>query len=543
MESEAEDDVIHIPANSYRSGSVHDLSSSDPRANPDLDGWRTPILAADEVAKRQAEYRDAAVSPELSRRDSGDSDLRKVRSHSRNGSLPQLGRHSSQEQDVERHGTPLDDVKEYEPLFDDSDEEQRKKAKLPVQKLKRPDLARHHFPSQDVWEDTPSSLQLQTTVDTPEPEAEAPLSSTTEKPSGSALKNEAIPTEDDESFLAKSKLPPHMQAEKLRPNLQHRFPSQDVWEDAPEHVYQYTTIETPPETTEPAAEEPQAEPKPTIPARPLRAKAPGSAETSPVDKKAPLIPERPKPQVPARPSKPLKRESSEDVTTEAALAKSKPAVPARPGGAKLAALKAGFLNDLNAKIGLGPQAPKKEEPEPEVEAVQEKAPLADARKGRAKGPQRRRPAASPSGAAAAPAETKSAAGLSLSLAPVVTIFSLSHDGSLAGPTTSSLLPPKDAEFIASDVGESTAAVETAPAPVDAEAEAFEPLKPSTSEASVQTGETNVKLTRPDGSNEEATIYLGGKAQEEGHVTVDKDGVEHTSEPKVIDPVPAKDAEA
>jgi hypothetical protein len=52
------------------------------------------------------------------------------------------------------------------------------------------------------------------------------------------------------------------------------------------------------------------------------------------------------------------------------------------------------LQDLNKKLGLGPQAPKKEEPAAEEEKpAEEKAPLVDARKTRARGPQRRAPAA------------------------------------------------------------------------------------------------------------------------------------------------------
>jgi hypothetical protein len=122
-----------------------------------------------------------------------------------------------------------------------------------------------------------------------------------------------------------------------------------------------------------------------------------------------------KPQVPARPSKPITRESSENVpltqvtsnssaksvssdqgTSAAAAAKPKPPVPSRPIGSKIAALQGGFMSDLNKRLQLGPQAPKKEEPAPEeTEVEKEKVPLADARKGRARGPARRAPAKSP----------------------------------------------------------------------------------------------------------------------------------------------------
>jgi hypothetical protein len=66
-------------------------------------------------------------------------------------------------------------------------------------------------------------------------------------------------------------------------------------------------------------------------------------------------------------------------------------------GGKIAALQAGFMSDLNNRLRLGPQAPKKDAP-PAEEAPEEKekAPLADARKGRARGPQRRAPTKSQS---------------------------------------------------------------------------------------------------------------------------------------------------
>jgi hypothetical protein len=72
-------------------------------------------------------------------------------------------------------------------------------------------------------------------------------------------------------------------------------------------------------------------------------------------------------------------------------------------GSKIAALQGGFMSDLNNRLKLGPQAPKKEEEVKDEPAEEkEKAPLVDARKGRARGPQRRAPAksASPSPAAA-----------------------------------------------------------------------------------------------------------------------------------------------
>lgn len=140
-------------------------------------------------------------------------------------------------------------------------------------------------------------------------------------------------------------------------------------------------------TVEPANDEvksPEVPSKPSIPPR-LQKQA---QATSPTDKRqAPVIPDRPKPQIPARSAKPGSQAPAEG----AAAPKAKPAIPARPAGSKIAALKAGFLTDLNSRLQLGPQQPKPQEKEPEPPA--EKQPLSDARKGRARGPARRKPAA------------------------------------------------------------------------------------------------------------------------------------------------------
>ena len=191
--------------------------------------------------------------------------------------------------------------------------------------------------------------------------------------------------------------------------MQQRFPSQDIWEDAPEHGRLETTVSTPQteETGEYVDDVPEAS-KPTVPAR-HNVPARPQMEASPVDKKAPTIPDRPKPQVPVRPSKPLTTARGEAASAETAeknapQPKAKPAAPARPGSSKIAALQAGFMQDLNSKLGLGPQAPETKEPEPEKEA-EPAAPLQDARKGRAKGPQRRKPAATGSSLSASVEQT------------------------------------------------------------------------------------------------------------------------------------------
>lgn len=254
---------------------------------------------------------------------------------------------------------------------------------------------------------------------------------------------------ETESFLKKQSWDQNASiAAESRPELkQQRFPSRDIWEDSPDSLQLQTTVSAPQSEDvitplEPTAgdaatafEEKQvlatgtaAALKPSIPPRPVRklsdqkpdlkaettttggAKSP---QTSPVLKAKPAVPERSKPVIPSRPVKKVSADSGEGaplatVTSggsaksigsngsqagAAAASKPKPPVPSRPVGSKIAALQGGFLSDLNNRLKLGPQAPKKEEQKSEeVVEEKEKAPLADARKGRARGPARRAPA-------------------------------------------------------------------------------------------------------------------------------------------------------
>lgn len=470
--------IIHIDPPAHRRSKVHGGGAEAPTEDlgpqggntQEEGGWITergygaPILASDEVKKHpDAEWRQPAISPEMERRgdeytvneDGTPAYITKVRTHSRSSSRDNARIQRtvpSPSHFNERGGTPLESFKEYEPLFPE-DEEDGKKPKTQVEKLKRPSVARHHFPSQDVWEDTPESFHLQTTVETPEvpdePESvtiDAPASKAFEKPEEEEARKENITKEDQQSFLpehtrrfaAENKLLGKVRGDDgpQRPGVQ-RFPSQDVWEDAPDYGRLETTVSTPQteDTNEYADDSPVVD-KPIVPARPNISARPQKQE-SPVDKKAPSIPDRPKPQIPARP-KPATTARGEDAGAEAQAAaehdsvqaKAKPPVPARPGGSKIAALQAGFLKDLNSKLGLGPQAPKKE-PEPEQEA-EPAAPLQDARKGRAKGPQRRKPAASPTPAATVTAEV-AVAQQNLAIAPVTHVWSFGEDGALHTP--------------------------------------------------------------------------------------------------------------
>lgn len=540
LESETEDEETNVSSSTVRKSKIHDdgydppteaLGSRGGKSETENEegfieerGYGVPILASDEVAKTPgAEYQQPAVSPAKERGGSNyyssmDSDATYqsgLKSGSRSGSasnsrpgsrpasvhsLPGLSRFSTNDEDRENMHTPLEDVDEYEPLFPDEEGNQR-----PVTAAERLKLREQmkRFPSKDIWEDTPNSLQLQATVETPEPFIEQPdpmlkaptaVFETPEQESArkgevsEAEKAKLIPREER---LAKSHFKPHLREETRRPGLAPRFPSRDIWEDSPDSARLETTVgeiqvdgpQSPPDEgleagaivqtsgrpnegivagednrecapTGEAAENPIVPPRPnksklsppsadpgaqvppSIPARPPRRvhqvppadaqvpiapsklsatspKMPNQPSTE--ARKARTLPDRSKPQVPTRPARPVGHESSEAIplakvtsalstgsggtgekdsglTSPPAAPKPKPAIPARPAGGKIASLKAGFLSDLDSRLKLGPQGPKpQEKTEPEVK--EEKAPLADARKSRAKGPVRRKPVA------------------------------------------------------------------------------------------------------------------------------------------------------
>ena len=431
-------------------------------------GYGVPILASDEVAKEPgSEYLQPAVSPMQERRSSNyhslDSEaylsgLRNSRSGSAansrpssrpvsiHGTIPNLSRFTSHDEREDIH-TPLEDVDEYEPLFPEEGEDRPSTAG----RFKRQEMKRR-FPSQDIWEDTPNSLQLQATVETPEPTEEvAPKASAVFEPpetenarKGEIGEGEKLIPKDER--LAKSNFKPHVLEESQRPGLKQRFPSRDIWEDSPDSARLETTvgeneINSPDEGLKAGAvvytsgrleskfeqsevvEKPSIPPRPTksksesashlpsIPARPKRSNLadipnhPESLLESKSDRKAPTLPDRPKPQVPARPARSMAHDTSEMAplakSTSANLVgsegegrippapKPKPTLPSRPVN-KIAALKAGFLSDLDKRLQLGPQVLKSQETaEPEIV---ENVPLIDARKSRARGPSRRKPA-------------------------------------------------------------------------------------------------------------------------------------------------------
>ncbi|KAJ8124322.1 hypothetical protein O1611_g9319 [Lasiodiplodia mahajangana] len=397
-EGEKGDGIIHVDEDGQYKGFVKhgDAEATEDHGGHD-ESW--PILAADEVAKDPSPYELRPAVPPNRGSDDG-----KSRPSSRPASIyspppPEL------------HSTPLEDVEEYEPLFPE-DEKGHHKPKTAAEKLKG------RFPSQDIWEDAPNSVHSTAEVSTPEPADTRPRSRLgsveipprdTETPAQAFARRQEELAEKEavtaDSFINRQERPkswvehqPHLAKEiPSRPNMAQRFPSRDVWEDTPDSLQFTTTVSQPqsqPHSADDSAGEEAAKSlasaaKPIVPVRPPKKQGSGDDGTS-----KPTIPNRPKPQIPVRPFKP----AAESRDSEGTM-KPKPIVPPRPMGSKIAALQAGFMSDLNNRLRLGPQAPKKDVPAAEeAPEEKEKAPLADARKGRARGPQRRAPTKSSPGA-------------------------------------------------------------------------------------------------------------------------------------------------
>ncbi|PKK53270.1 hypothetical protein CI102_1907 [Trichoderma harzianum] len=411
--------------------------------------FEAPILAADEIEKDVRQPAQApAIRPHLDRNSS-----------SYDGTSRPTSRPSSRPTSIynalsghEFDSTPLEDVREYEPLFDD---EAAKKEEEQKRESKDGSKARHYFPSKDVWEDAPTSVHYTAEVSTPdnvkEEEEEEQEDPHRRK---SSAHNENRPMTPAQMFAMQQEQLAEKEANGKKHNflpiLEHkpswvdhqphlktgkpnRFPSKDVWEDTPESLLYEAEVE----------EKPKDEKKPEVPARP-------SKKLAELLSHKPSVPERPKskpqaeaasedaakPTIPVRPVKKLSGDSK-----DAAAPKPKPPVPSRPAGGKIAALQAGFMSDLNKRLQLGPQPSKKEEVEKSQPVEEkEKVPLSDARKGRARGPQRRAPTQS-AAPAPAPVATKEATPVSLSVSQPQTIWNIDPEHGYVHVASDSLEVP------------------------------------------------------------------------------------------------------
>ncbi|CAK7232737.1 hypothetical protein SBRCBS47491_008373 [Sporothrix bragantina] len=442
---DSDSNVIHVDDPSSRRRSV---MFSEDEGDADYES-EAPILAADEVAKDPHAYEhEPAVVPACERRlSSFDGDEASSRPSSRPASLYRVA-------SIPEESAIAEDKDEYyEPLFKDDGKPAKATS---VKSFGAEDAPR--FPSRDVWEDAPNSAHFTAEVSTPDmpvtqEEREGfvshrPAESRTETPaqafarqqeelaekelqgadafaenrkphkmsSTTKAKKEVLAPAGNTHAPNSSPVPANVSSLR-RPQLGQRFPSRDVWEDVPESLQLQTVVSNPQEEEEaPSPIEPS---KPQVPQRPVRK---GTDPSSPTK---PPVSDKPKPVVPARP---VRQQAASPEESESAP-KAKPAVPARPFGGKIAQLQANFMSDLNKKLKIGPQSLKKEEPAEAAEEAPEaeKAPLVDARKGRARGPQRSAPRAAAVTSAPAPA----AAPLSLAFSTTTTLYSIDpEDGGL-----------------------------------------------------------------------------------------------------------------
>lgn len=244
------------------------------------------------------------------------------------------------------------------------------------------------FPSNDIWEDVPPSLQLSTTV-TP---SNDPREGNTNEHEGRATttgatrlddKITSIPEEEDDTKPTAG-VPIEMSS-----TTEPGFPAR------PQVPSTRPTKKAPPQTGDSTF---------------ASSTGSESALISPDKKAPPGLPDRPKPKVPARPNRPATTMARSPSTESPPVApsgssggvapgntplvgsKPKPAIPPRTGGigGKIAALKAGFMNDLDQRLKLGPQAPKQEEKPAGGEEDKPTEVLGDVRKSRAKGPRGRK---------------------------------------------------------------------------------------------------------------------------------------------------------
>lgn len=328
--------------------------------------------------------------------------------------------------------TPLEDVDEYEPLFTEDTNEEKSGLEGAAEECE----SRHQFPSKDVWEDAPSSVLHTAEVSAPQgPEVKVENKRTSaseeemsitpaqafaqyqeqlaeQEAEGSA--NSFLPlVENNISWIGQQLSP--TKAGKV--SVGSRFPSRDVWEDAPESQLHQAIISQDTSPTEETMSKAQgrstlksaADESPSGTHPPPQRQGLGGESSKP----RPPVSDKPKPPIPPRPAKSSSGDSRDGTFSKPP----KPPVPSRPVGSKIAALQAGFMSDLNRRLQLGPKPIlKKEEPVEDDAAATEKekdaVPLSDARKGRARGPPRRAPARA--GASSPIAAKPSAPGLVLS---------------------------------------------------------------------------------------------------------------------------------
>ena len=459
------------------------------------------------------------------------------------------------------------------------------------EEMHRPGMSQR-FPSKDIWEDSPDSVYLETTVgELPSQDPRSPKDEGLE--AGAVVKTSGAPNEgiisggqsrDNATTGAaamKPSIPPRPNKSKVLPESADlgMHPQPSVPARPPKRLHQVP---------------PAGAQVPIAPSKLSEISPVGGMLSSPTEaRKGPVLPDR-KSHIPTRPAKHAERAPAEGVTLSESTSappagsegtseqgqdvksvppapKSKPAIPARPAGGKIASLKAGFLSDLDSRLKLGPQGPKPQDKAVEPATEEEKAPLEDARKSRARGPARRKPVVA---AGSTPTEDQSSKGATRNWQIQQPWTVWQHDGDLKVGSGSPIAlsknamdsndlskaasaPPTEESHDAEIKGEEQIAVDVPPAktapqesslstepgpkehasipttldlPEPGEELAKNPLSqepspappsPSTviapeepTNAQIQTGEKEIKVSPGAAGEEKVTAVVGGDAQEQ-----------------------------
>jgi len=241
----------------------------------------TPILASDEITKRggtSTPHYHPAVSPPLGPRRAGSKPA--SRAPSRPPSRGAMREPVAPE--------PLPDVEEHEPLFPEDDEvkEIQTALRVGVEKAFAGSTSRssRKFPSNDIWEDAPPSSHLSATVASPPSGLSPPgLDAIVARGQG-ALGEEPQDEESDRLGVPnrhkKNQSPDNHHGKPLRPAIlaktasgKQRFPSKDIWEEAPDSAQLTTTVSPTPVNEESQSPVDTTAPEVTFPPNTASARA------------------------------------------------------------------------------------------------------------------------------------------------------------------------------------------------------------------------------------------------------------------------------
>ncbi|KAI5811571.1 hypothetical protein DFH27DRAFT_474953 [Peziza echinospora] len=370
----------------------------------------TPILASDEITKRgtSTPHLAPAISPVIARR-----------APSRPASRPP-SRPPSPKAEISSHPAPLAQVEEHEPLFPDSDDEEKKNdtalregvaralGSVATASSKR---SSRKFPSNDIWEDAPASSHLSATVASPPPGLASfnPEEEQDKNEEGTVTGGVAQDEESDRLGVPnrhKKTSPSEEPTKPTRPVLlktqsgKQRFPSRDIWEEAPDSAQLTTEVsETPAEGSEEEMSSPVVAGPPPVQFPTVAELSNQTRPTTGVvleggdDRLSTSASLEGAPEVGKRPDLPVRPPSPENQKWAPTGASPPPLKPKPAIGGKIAALKANL--ELEKRLAAGPSTFLKKKDDEEKAEDEEKpaapAPLAaDVRKGRAKGPRGRK---------------------------------------------------------------------------------------------------------------------------------------------------------